>query len=297
MIFSMTGFASKSASLILADGSKIDVSLSLKSLNSRFFETTCKLPYSLNQFEVEFIQLLKHHLYRGHIFLTIHLNNASLLKGTIEPSLPAVANYLAAIEIIKEKFGIQSSVTMSDLLSLPDIFYTTERGIDDASKKMIFEIIATLTQELKKSQQIEGAVLKKDLLGRIAVITEEIEKIEQAAAHNMEQQKTKILERIKELASSIEQQPDAHRATLYALLDKIDIHEEIVRFKIHLHKFISILESPKDEKGKLIDFTLQELARENNTISAKCSDARISTLSITIKVELEKAREQAQNIV
>lgn len=298
MILSMTGFSSKTTVFTLEDGSKITIAFNLKSLNSRFFETTCKMPYQLSQFETEFIQLFKKQLHRGHIFLTIHWDNASLMKGSIEPSLPTIQNYLRAIESIKEKFNIQSPFTMSDLLRLPDIFYSQEQTINEAAKRFVFETITALVQELVAAQKNEGLVLKNDLEERIEVIKKHLHAIEISAAEHMERQKAKILERIKELSSLTgEQSPESHRNLLYNMLDKIDIHEEIVRFKSHLKNLTTILESPKEENGKLIDFTLQELARENNTISAKCSDADMSSLAISIKVEIEKAREQTQNIV
>ena len=113
----------------------------------------------------------------------------------------------------------------------------------------------------------------------------------------MEEQKEKIAVALKEFEADENQQNEIQKNAAYALLDKIDIHEEIVRFTTHLGVLEKEIRADKVEKGKRLDFTLQELAREINTITAKCSDATISTMAIDIKVELEKAREQSQNIV
>jgi uncharacterized protein (TIGR00255 family) len=293
----MTGFASKTAVLTTGAGNKVNISLSIKSLNSRFFEVTCKVPYALSQLETDFIKLLKSKLHRGHIFLTIHLSNAALFKGTVSPSLATVEGYLKAVDTIKSKFNLTESISMGDLLQLPDVLYMEEKGVDEESKKIIFDLVTHLMDELAVMQSKEGAVLKQDLIERIEVIKAEMDTIEKASALLMEKQKVKISENLKELTGSSPEFSEAQRATLFTMLDKIDIHEEIVRFKNHLKNFAALLDIAKDEKGKVLDFTLQELARENNTIAAKCSDATISTHAINIKVELEKAREQAQNIV
>jgi uncharacterized protein (TIGR00255 family) len=255
------------------------------------------VPYALSQLETDFIKLLKSKLHRGHIFLTIHLSNAALFKGTVSPSLATVEGYLKAVDTIKSKFNLTESISMGDLLQLPDVLYMEEKGVDEESKKIIFDLVTHLMDELAVMQSKEGAVLKQDLIERIEVIKAEMDTIEKASALLMEKQKVKISENLKELTGSSPEFSEAQRATLFTMLDKIDIHEEIVRFKNHLKNFAALLDIAKDEKGKVLDFTLQELARENNTIAAKCSDATISTHAINIKVELEKAREQAQNIV
>ena len=113
----------------------------------------------------------------------------------------------------------------------------------------------------------------------------------------MVSQKQKINEALAELENDTSKFAEMQKNALYAILDKIDVHEEIVRFKNHLKTLLASLESSDIEKGKRIDFILQELSREINTITAKCSDATISSHAINIKVELEKAREQTQNIV
>jgi uncharacterized protein (TIGR00255 family) len=121
--------------------------------------------------------------------------------------------------------------------------------------------------------------------------------LEKSASHVMQAKKEKITARLTTLDTSNQEMSDAQRNALYFELDKIDIHEEIVRFKSHLETFTKALHTKELEKGRRLDFILQEMAREINTITSKCSDAEISAHAINIKVELEKAREQVQNIV
>jgi uncharacterized protein (TIGR00255 family) len=128
-------------------------------------------------------------------------------------------------------------------------------------------------------------------------MTQDIAAIEKDSAVLMAAQKDKVTKTIQEVTGETTSLIDLQKHAAYALLDKMDINEEIVRFKSHLKNLSAQLNSQDIEKGKRLDFTLQEMAREINTIAAKCSHATISALAINIKVELEKAREQTQNIV
>ncbi len=298
MILSMTGFASKTATLPLDDAGKINMTISLKSLNSRYFEATCRLPYIFNHLETEFIKLFKKKLHRGHIYFTIHISNQQhLVQDTIEPALSVIKEYINATKRIQDVFHLEGSLSLSDLLRLPNVFNVEEKVLDEAARQHVFEIINTLIDELIIARQQEGTALQKDLEQRIAIMQQEINKIEQASQQLIEKQKNKVLKVLKEVEGKEGELLDARKQALYLVLDKIDIHEEIIRFKSHLDYLSKQLKSPDLEKGKRLDFTLQELAREINTIAAKCSDAAIGSLAINIKVELEKAREQAQNIV
>ncbi len=299
MITSMTGFASTTA-VIAVDTTKTNVSLSLKSLNSRFFEASCKLPYLLSSMETSFIKLFKTRLLRGHIYFTIHLQESQILKGNVEPSLPLVQGYLAAIEKIKKQFPtIQGSLSVDNLLRIPDMFSMPEQSINESVEKQLLEITHNLINSLLEAQQKEGAVLAADLTERIRRLSLEIEEIHKESTALIEQQKIKVQTAVQEIAqmANEDQIAEMRKNALYAVLDKMDIHEEIVRFKSHLKNFNDQLQSPAHEKGKQLDFILQELAREINTIAAKCSDASIGKRAINTKVELEKAREQVQNIV
>lgn len=296
MIRSMTGFATKSFILTMKE-TKVPVSINLKSLNSRYFDAICKLPYPLSNLETDFVKVFKTRLLRGSINFTIHLGNSNAFKGAIEPSIPTLQNYFNALETIKKKFPVEGTVSITDVLMLPNIFITEEIEINDATKNHIFTATEDLLQELIKVQTNEGIALKKDILNRIAIIEKEINNIEKAFESLMLSQKQKMHDALKELENDSSKFAEMQKNTLFAILDKIDVHEEIVRFKNHIKTLVQSLESADIEKGKRIDFILQELSREINTITAKCSDGAISSHAINIKVELEKAREQTQNIV
>jgi uncharacterized protein (TIGR00255 family) len=293
----MTGFASKTLQLPLDNQSKVNVSMSVKTLNSRFFETTCKLPYTLSNFETEFTKILKQRLSRGHVYLTIHMSSQNLIEGMIEPSLPTIKGYLHAIEVMKKTFELPGTVTINDLLQLPNIFNVEEKTINEQAIKFLFTTFNEIIDSVIATRQKEGEALTVDLKKRASIMQREIDEINTTSLVLMEAQKQKVADLIKELESNENEQVDTRKQALYYALDKMDIHEEVVRFKSHLTNLHAQLESAEVEKGKRLDFTLQELAREINTITAKCSDVPISSLAINVKVELEKMREQVQNIV
>jgi uncharacterized protein (TIGR00255 family) len=293
----MTGFVSKAVSINLDDTSKVSVTLSIKSLNSRFFETTFKVPYTLSSLETELIKILKTHLVRGHVYCTIHLANQTLVQPQIEPAMSAIKGYLKAVDTIKQECGIAGTVSIDNLLGLPNVFVVQEKEIDPKVTQTILEEMLNLAQSLSTVRAQEGLVLKKDLMQRMAVVETEIQAIEKAALQLLEDQKQKIAQEMNTIDLDETKLADIRKAALYAILDKIDIHEEIVRFKSHMKNIHEQLESATTEKGKKLDFTIQELGREINTIGAKCSDANIGARAINVKVELEKAREQVQNIV
>ena len=297
MIQSMTGFAISTLILEIDKDTKINVTISIKTLNSRFFETNCKLPYALGRYENDFIKILKNHLHRGYIYFIIHMSNQNLLKGSIEPSVPVIEGYINAVDTIKQKFNIHGELSLHDILQLPAVFNVEEKDLNEKIVKKIFATVKELSEDVVKARKVEGEVLQHDIQDRVKIMQKEIKSIEDAAENFMEKRKKLIRKEAVELDELGKETCDLRKQMMYAALDKIDIHEEIIRFKSHLKNLLTLLKAPGIEKGKRIDFTLQELAREINTIAAKCSDAAISSMAINIKVELEKAREQAQNVL
>jgi len=297
MVLSMTGFASKTATVTLADGAQVTVLVEIKTLNSRFFETTCKLSHSISHLETDIISLLKPKLLRGHAYVTILLQTSEALHGAIKPSVGTIEGYVNAIDQVRKTVKLEGTLSVSDLLRIPDVFEVERKEIDQNFVKQLFEILRELADKVTDVRKKEGEALKKDLEQRFAAIDTEITSVEKAAANLMDKKKKEVAEVIKEIDAHEDETFDARKSALYISLDKMDIHEEIVRFKSHLKNIKSQLDSDTTEKGKRLDFTLQELAREVNTLSAKCADASITAQAINIKVELEKSREQTQNIV
>lgn len=293
----MTGFASKIITLSLEDGSKASMTISIKSLNSRFFESTCKVPQQLAPLETDIIKLLKAALHRGHIYCSIYVSNNNLFKGGIEPSFSIIRGYTLAIEKAQEKFGIQGSLSVDNMLLLPNIFSVEEKELDESTKALIFSTLEELVKEVVEERNNEGKSLYDDIKLRTISIKDSLKLIESQSGIVIEAQKEKIKRVLVDIEADENKLAELQRNSAYVLLEKMDINEEIVRFKTHLESLNNQLDSSTLEKGKRLDFTLQELAREINTIAAKCSDAMIASCAIDIKVELEKIREQIQNCI
>jgi uncharacterized protein (TIGR00255 family) len=294
---SMTGFATKTITITRGPDQKAHISLHLKTLNGRYFEANIKLPPTLSYLETDLLKLFKNTLQRGTVNFAVYLDNPSLFKGSIEPALSTVKGYIAALNKIKKECNLNDPITIATLVRLPNIFNVEEQVLDKQSADAILattdELIAAVIHERKK----EGTQLKKDIEKRVTFLTKEINRIEKRSHQHIAEQKEKLQQLIQELSGDDSDSAATRKNTLYGILDKINIHEEIVRFKSHLHNIKELLKQPTLEKGKRLDFILQELAREINTITAKCSDALISNLAINVKVDIEKAREQVQNIV
>lgn len=297
MIQSMTGFASKTLALSNATGEKTNISISLKTLNYRFFETNFKLPYLLSSLETKLIKICKKKLIRGHVYLTVHVSNPNLFRSGVQPALTIIQGYVDAINQIKEQQSIVQAISLDHILQLPNVFVVEESDLDQEIEQKILTTIDELIEAVITARKVEGESLLQDLQARVAAMTQEINAINVIYQELISAHKEKISQVLQELANEETPQATVRKEALYAMLDKMDIHEEVIRFKSHLSDMSQQLASQAPEQGKRLDFTLQELGREINTIAAKCSDATISKRAINAKVEIEKAREQVQNIV
>ena len=297
MIQSMTGFATTSTLITTSQGKKATLTLSLKSLNGRFFELNCRIPSALSHLETVILKKLKDTLKRGHVHLIGSLSTNDIIQGNIEPSLNTIQNYIKAIETIKKECSIDQPINLEHILRLPNVFSSQEQIADELIVQTFLKIVDELTEKVISSRTKEGATIRQDLHTRTQNMHTFIRAIEAQAADFVERTKEQIQKHLLDIKDSPNEANDIQKNTLYALLDKIDIHEEISRFKSHLHNLENQILSNETEKGKVLDFILQELVRETNTINAKCSDATIAKYAIDAKVEIEKMREQAQNIV
>ena len=297
IIHSMTGFASKTFVLTTPSGERSSISMNLKSLNSRFFEATVKLPLGFSHLETTLIKQFKETLRRGHVYFNAHLSNPNILEGSITPAMTIIDGYIVAMKKIKTHYALSDEIKLDNILKLPNIFSKEDQPLDNESTQIILDTVTELIAKVMEERAIEGNTLAMDLDKRINVIRDEMKFISERAHVFVEECKKKVHATLQEIGADDNLIANAQKSGVYSMLDKIDIHEEITRLQSHLDNVINTLRSPETEKGKRLDFTLQELGREINTIAAKCSDSTISSHAINVKVEIEKIREQIQNIV
>ena len=302
----MTGFATSTAEITLPNEETVILSLNMKSLNSRFFEASCKLPSLLSNLEIPIQKMLKKKLHRGHVFLHIKVVNSEILKEAVTPSIHTINNYLNAINIIQKEFNLTDQVTLDQILRLPNALQTNESQLDKTTEQSILDLVLQLAESLSETQKKEGSMLEKDIREQLELMRNKTSIIKNLSLDSIELKKNELKKILSSLTifdqaegeKSDEQcLLETKKTTLLYEIEKIDINEEIVRFNSHLKSITDQLSAQQATKGKKLDFTIQELNREINTIASKCSNVEISSLVIDIKSELEKAREQAQNII
>lgn len=296
MLQSMTGFGSESTSLQIKGEEEISVAVELKSLNSRFFEANCKLPSSLNILEVSILNLLKQKLVRGRVFIVVKIGGNGGFFETVVPVKKLVNDYLVAARVIQKQYKVRGELTIADVMALPNIFSFEKEEVCKEVEEAILKIISNVADKLIKTRKAEGGRLLKDLEKRFVYCEQYIDKIKKLFDAFMIKQK-EVIKKMLMRSQNGDQEAERLLGEQYDLINKIDVHEEIVRFRSHLKGARKLLRSRVPEKGKRLEFILQELAREINTIAAKCSHVDISAAAVDVKVELEKVREQVQNIV
>lgn len=301
MLQSMTGFATRTFELPI-DGQMVSITVHLKSLNGRFFEATCRLPHALTHLEAPLIKRLKDKLVRGTVHCLFYLGAPLTVNSKSAPSYSIIEGYLEAARAIEERFGTKYSlvkdISLTTLLTLPNAIEFAEGQLAQEVVDLLFLQMDKLIELLIDTRMQEGKALKNDLTERLVTIAAALEEIKLRAKSVLEIKKTKLISNLNELlAHALAETKDHHLQMIYNQLERLDISEEIVRLDSHIKSAQTYINDDRLEKGKRLDFVLQEMFREINTIGAKCADSDLSARAITIKVELEKLREQVQNIV
>lgn len=300
MLVSMTGFSNKTVT-ISCPSTPLELTCTLKSLNARFIEVNCKLPYALTHLETEIIKRVKVQLTRGTIYVIIHVNNPQALKADIAPSFHVIEGYLKALKDIQKRYDLPGSLTLNDLIHLPHIFELPELLIDQAASQEILQIIDNLAEDLLETRLKEGAALEQDINAHLCCVKDLVKQLEEKAVVVAQERKDQMLAQLTQLetlfAGNSAETHDQQVQLLQLQLHRHEITEELVRCNAHVENFYAVLSSAGCEKGKKLDFILQELSREINTVGSKAGRAEIANLAIQIKVELEKIREQVQNVL
>lgn len=288
---SMTGFGSATATdATTGIGLKAEIS----SINKKQFELKLGLSRELSMYEIPLRSLVSEKIARGSITLRI-----DFLPGVIEEHpvdffrLRTV--YKAAKEFQKEN-NIPGEITISDLLSLPDAVSASATDYSDpVYLKLLTDAVSGALNNLLTMRNHEGEKLKTDLLERIAFMEETVRKIQPMAAKLPEVQKAKLFEKLKDLDIPIDENDERLLKEAVIFADKLDVTEEITRLFCHFNHFRKLADS-ENAVGRSLDFLVQEIFRECNTLGTKAASTEISPLIVDLKTELEKIREQVQNI-
>lgn len=268
----------------------------MKAVNHRYFDVNIKMPKKLAFFESAIRSTLKNYMHRGKIDVFITYEDLSQSSASLKYNESLAAEYLQYYRQMAEKFGLKDDITVSTLGRCPEVFAMEDQTIDEKEIWAVLEkALIGAGEQMIVAREKEGMALKEDLFKKLDSMTEEVTKIQERFPIMMESYRTKLEEKVKELLedTQIEESRIATEVVLYA--DKICTDEETVRLKSHILHMKETLEEG-DNVGRKLDFIAQEMNREANTILSKANDLETSNLAIDLKTEIEKVREQIQNI-
>jgi uncharacterized protein (TIGR00255 family) len=285
----MTGFGAAEGTVGSAR-----VTVELRSVNHRFFNATIKLPAELSRWEGEVREALRKRLSRGHITL-----NARVDRGVAGPPLideERFAAYVGLLRSLKDRFGLAGDVDVATVLRMPDVMSSISEGSEGEATAFL-ELVDAAAVNLVNSRRQEGERLGVYLLERLSVVEGAVSRITQRAPQRLVEQKARTMESIRQLANGI--QVDEQRLAMEVALqaDRLDVQEELSRFGSHVTAFRrSVSDGTGEPIGKRLGFLLQEMLREANTTGSKAYDAAILADVVTVKEELERIREQVENL-
>ena len=291
MLKSMTGFGRGEGDTTLGK-----VVVESRSVNHRYCDINIKLPKRLSVFENRFKEIIRSQVSRGRIDVFLRLDNLGEEKVQLSVDLDLAEQYYRVLHDLKERLRLKDEITLSLLAGAKDLI-TAKEELGDIEPYWQ-EVLPVLRQSLKNMddmKRLEGELLTKDLQQRLEHITEQLQMIKQQFPLRLRAFLTRLQDRLRSLLEGMETDPSRFQQEVALLAERTDITEEIVRAESHLVQFRSLLEG-NEPVGRKMDFLLQEIHREVNTVSAKANDAEISQRVVEIKSELEKIREQVQNV-
>jgi len=269
------------------------VTVEIKSVNSRYLETNIRTGSLYIFLEEPIKQHITKQLARGKVSCFVSIDVSDDVEITLNE--PIAAAYLQAAETLSARFRMKNDISLTKLLTMRDVLTSESPEIDnEALQTHVLSVVDAALAQLCMMREREGAALKADLLARSKTVAALAEKLLELSPRAVEAYRAKIDERMRELLEeNFDEQRVLGEAAIFA--DKVAIDEEVVRLRSHLAQLHAMLDTP-GETGRKLDFLLQECNREVNTVGSKCNDLDMSQLVIELKAELEKIREQIQNI-
>jgi uncharacterized protein (TIGR00255 family) len=272
------------------------VTIDLKSINHRYLELYFKIPKTYSFLEDKLRREISGRISRGKVEISLVIEKLALTEARVELNQSLVSSYLQAIEELKNNYAIDGEPDLKTIISLPDVFKTTQPEEDQEKLMEIAgQALDVALKSLIATRKLEGEGLRQDIQAKLANLEESRIALLELAPNVVTAYQEKLTKRIQELTGGIEIEQSRLATEVAIFADKSDISEELVRIESHLKQFLQIL-GVAEPIGRKLDFLIQELNREINTVGSKASDINIAQLVINFKAELEKIREQIQNI-
>jgi uncharacterized protein (TIGR00255 family) len=296
-VSSMTGFARVAVEV----NNLFKYTLTLKSVNHRFLDLQLRLPAGLDALEMELRRVLKETLLRGHVELSLSVERTSEMHGAYNREL--VAAYVDAFQEAAQEFELQGQPDLNVILRMPGVMQSEARSTDEDSAQLtasVLKNVGTLIASLKTMRQREGSSLAEVLCATLDRLTEAVEGVSELRPEVEARYQQRLAQRLEAAVGGTEINRQRVLEEVALLVERSDVSEEIARMQTHIQHFRDVL-SAGGETGKKLDFLLQEMNREANTLLSKTAGVagkgtRITELGLAMKAEVEKAREQIQNL-
>lgn len=291
MIMSMTGYGGAKGEV-----NAIAVSAELKSVNNRYLDISVRLPKSCMFAEEAVRSAVQSHISRGKVDVFITVDTSHAEEVTIAVNEPLAEAYVRAVRQVAEKYELKDDLTALSLLRFPEVISTEKSDTDrDAVTEAVGQILEKALAEYDTMRSREGAKLCQDILGKLQDLEEKVSFVEKRSPETVKEYREKLFARMQDILddAGVDENRILQEAAIYA--DKVAVDEETVRLRSHIVQFRQMLEGGSPV-GRKLDFLVQEMNREINTTGSKCADKDIAETVIAMKAELEKIREQIQNI-
>ena len=273
-----------------------EFTVELRSVNNRYLDCTVKLPRALSFAEDTVKQAVKNAISRGKVDVFISMRSEGGSDAKVTLNAPLVEGYLSAMKEMAQRYGVTDDISVSTIARMQDVFTVEREEVDEEQLlKDLMTVVEGAIAGYDAMRAAEGAALEKDLRSRGETILELVSQVETGSAETVAAYRTRLENKLREVlaSTSIDESRILTEAAIFA--DKVAVDEETVRLRSHLDQMNRMLSSG-GAIGRKLDFLLQEMNRESNTIGSKCSDVRLARIVVDIKAELEKIREQTQNI-
>lgn len=291
MLRSMTGYG---RSQKILNGR--DISVEIRSVNHRYYEYTSRIPRTYNYIDEKLKSLLKSAISRGKVEVSVTINNIEGKDSQIAINKGVAEGYVTALRSISEELGLKDDLTLSKLIKIPDIF-NIQKTPDDEEQICadVSEVTSEALERFVTMRETEGERLKKDILEKTDFIIERVGMVEAQSPATVEAYRNRLYKKLSEVLAdkNIDEQRIITEAAVFS--EKIAVDEETVRLRSHIAQLRDILESD-EAVGRKLDFIIQEINREVNTIGSKAQDLSITKIVVDMKSEIEKIREQIQNV-
>ena len=292
MINSMTGFGRCESS----DGDR-KFTVEMKGVNHRYLDVNIRMPKKFNLFETAIRNLLKQSIQRGKVDIFVTYEDLSENQASLKYNEQLAGEYLSYFRQMEEKFSLGNDVRVSTLLRCPEVLIMEEQTMDeDELWNGLKKALSGAIRQFVETRAQEGDSLKEDILKKLSGIQKLVDYIEERSPQIVAEYREKLQNKVRELLSDTQIEEGRLAAEVVIFADKICTDEELVRLRSHVVHMKETLESKESGIGRKLDFIAQEMNREANTILSKANDLEVSNVGIDLKTEIEKVREQIQNI-